>query len=62
MTTKIQSSASWTDPLKTRKKNLAELLKIVDIKSGKSTMVQTLTVNSIKAEMSHLERQLEGRQ
>ncbi|WP_321367005.1 hypothetical protein [Pseudomonas extremaustralis] len=62
MTTKIQSSASWTDTLKTRKDYLTALLKIVDIKTGKATKVQILTVNSIKAEMSHVESQLKGRQ
>ncbi|KDD67784.1 hypothetical protein V466_17835 [Pseudomonas mandelii PD30] len=62
MITQIQSSASWTDTLKARKNHLTALLKIVDIKTGKTTMVQTLTVNLIKAEMSHVESQLKGRQ
>jgi hypothetical protein len=62
MITQIQSSASWTDTLKARKNHLTALLKIVDIKTGKATNVQLLTVNLIKAEMSHVESQLKGRQ
>lgn len=61
MTPKIQSSASWTDTLKARKNHLAALLKIVDIKTEKATKVQTLTVNLIKVEMSHVDSQLKGR-
>jgi hypothetical protein len=61
MTPKIQSSASWTDTLKARKNHLAALLKVVDIKTGKATKVQTLTVNLIKVEMSHVDSQLKGR-
>ncbi|KAA0984026.1 hypothetical protein FQ192_28830 [Pseudomonas sp. ANT_J12] len=61
MTSKIQSSASWSDTLKARKNHLTALLKIVDIKTGKASKVQTLTVNSIKAEISHVESQLKGR-
>lgn len=48
MTTKIRSSASWTDTLKTPKDYLIALLQIVDIKTGKATKVQILTVNSIR--------------
>ena len=61
MTPKIQSSASWTDTLKARKNHLAALLKVVDTKTGKATKVQTLTVNLIKVEMSHVDSQLKGR-
>lgn len=62
MTTKIQSSVSWIDTLKTRKNHLTALLKIVDINTGQATKVQTLTVNSIKAEINHVEYQLKSRQ
>lgn len=62
MMTQVQSSASWTDTLKARKNHLTALLKIVDIKTGKTTEVQSLTVNLIMAEMSHVESQLKGRQ
>ncbi|OBZ19945.1 hypothetical protein BS643_21410 [Pseudomonas protegens] len=62
MTEHIQSSASWIDTLKARKDHLTTLLKIVDIKSGKTTKVQALTVDLIKTEMSHIESQLKRRQ
>lgn len=57
----IQSSASWSDTLKARKEHLTALLKILDIKTGKITKVQTLTIDSIKNEMSYVENQLKGR-
>ena len=62
MTKYIQSSASWTDTLKARKDHLTTLLKIVDIKTGKTTKVEALTVNLIKNEISHIESQLKRRQ
>ncbi|MGE8350248.1 MAG: hypothetical protein ACN6P5_06785 [Pseudomonas protegens] len=62
MTEHIQSSASWTDTLKARKDHLTTLLKIVDIKTGKTTKVEALTVNLIKNEISHIESQLKRRQ
>lgn len=62
MINRIQSGVSWTDTLKARKNHLTELLKIVDTKAAKATKVQTLTINLIKAEMSHVESQLKGRQ
>lgn len=55
------SSANWTDTLKARKNYLNALIKIVDIKTGKVSNVQTLTVNLIKNEMSYIEDQLKGR-
>ena len=61
MITQIQSSTSWTDTLKERKNHLTALLKIVDIKTGKSTKVQSLTVKLIKDEMSYVESKLKGR-
>ncbi|MHC8370863.1 hypothetical protein ACYZT2_08655 [Pseudomonas sp. MDT1-85] len=61
MITQIQSSASWTDTLKARKNHLTALLKIVDIKTGKTTRVQSLTVKLIKDEMSYVESKLKGR-
>lgn len=62
MTKQIQSRASWTDSLKARKDHLTTLLKIVDIKNGKTTKVEALTVNLIKTEMSHIDSQLKRRQ
>ena len=61
MITTIQNSASWTDTLKARKSYLTALIKVVDIKAGKASKVQTLTVNLIKSEMSLIESQLKGR-
>lgn len=61
MITTIQSSASWTDTLKARKSYLTALMKVVDIKAGKTSKVQALTVNLIKSEMSLIESQLKGR-
>jgi hypothetical protein len=61
MITLIQNSASWTDTLKARKSYLMTLMKVVDIKAGKASKVQTLTVNLIKSEMSLIESQLKGR-
>lgn len=62
MTRHIQSSASWSDTLKARKDHLTKLLKIVDTKTGKISKVQSLTVDLIKTEMSHIESQLKRRQ
>ncbi|PKA67414.1 hypothetical protein ATI02_0111 [Pseudomonas baetica] len=61
MIIQIQSSASWNDTLKARKEHLTDLLKIVDIKTGKITPVQTLTVTLIKEEISYIESKLKGR-
>lgn len=61
MIIQIQSRASWSDTLKTRKEHLTDLLTIVDIKTGKITLVQTLTVTLIKDEISYIESKLKGR-
>lgn len=61
MITPIQSSASWTDTLKARKSHLTALMKVVDIKTGKPSKVQALTVNLIKNEMNLIESQLKDR-
>lgn len=61
MITTIQNNASWTDTLKARKSYLTALMKVVDIKAGKTSKVQALTVNLIKNEMSRIENQLKGR-
>lgn len=61
MINQIQSSASWSDTLKARKEHLTALLKIVDIKTGKTTTVQALTINLIKNEMDYVEGKLKGR-
>ncbi|WPN62671.1 hypothetical protein QMK47_24620 [Pseudomonas sp. P9_35] len=61
MSIQIQSSASWTETLRSRKNHLTALLKIMDMKTGKTTKVQSLTVDLIKAEMSRVDSQLSGR-
>jgi hypothetical protein len=53
-----QNSASWSDTLKTRKAHLNALLKTIDAGPGKTNQIQTLTINAIKAEMAHIESQL----
>ena len=58
MNTQLQSSANWTDTLKARKNHLTALLKIVDIKTGKTTTVQKLTVDLIKAEINLVDSKL----
>lgn len=60
MNTQIRNSASWSDTLKARKEHLTALLKIVDIKTGKTTTVQALTIDLIKKEMSYVESKLKG--
>ncbi|TMU66322.1 hypothetical protein FGA82_31010 [Pseudomonas fluorescens] len=57
----IQNSASWSDTLKTRKAHLSALLKTIDARAGKTSQIQTLTINAIKAEMVHIDSQLNRR-
>ncbi|VVM47979.1 hypothetical protein PS662_00636 [Pseudomonas fluorescens] len=57
----IQNSASWSDTLKIRKAHLNALLKTIDARPGKTSQIQTLTVNAIKAEMVHIDCQLSRR-
>jgi hypothetical protein len=61
MNAPIQNSSSLSDTLKERKTHLTALLKVVDVRSGKITQIQTLTINAIKAEMSHIDSQLKSR-
>jgi hypothetical protein len=61
MINQIRSSASWSDTLKARKEHLTALLKVVDIKTGKATTVQALTINLIKKEINYVESKLKGR-
>jgi hypothetical protein len=57
----IQNSASWSDTLKTRKTHLNALLKTINSGAGKSNPIQTLTINAIKSEITHIESQLNRR-
>lgn len=57
----LQNSATWSDTLKIRKAHLNALLRTIDARQGKTTQIQTLTINAIKAEMANIERQLNRR-
>lgn len=57
----ILNSASWSDTLKTRKAHLNALLKTINTGTGKSSPIQTLTINAIKLEMTHIDSQLNRR-
>lgn len=57
----LQNSTSRSDALKTRKAHLNALLKTIDPRPGKTCQIQTLTINAIKAEMAHIESQLNHR-
>ena len=57
----LQNSASLSDALRVRNAHLNDLLKTIDARQGKSSQIQTLTINAIKAEMAHIESQLKRR-
>ena len=57
----IQNSASWSDTLKTRKAHLNALLKTINSGPRKASPIQTLTINAIKSEMTHIGSQLNRR-
>ncbi len=61
MDKQLLNSASWSDALRIRKAHLNALLKTIDARQGKSSQIQTLTINAIKAEMAHIESQLKRR-
>ncbi|WP_286800386.1 hypothetical protein [Pseudomonas sp. UBA4034] len=61
MNNPLQNSTSWSDTLKIRKDHLNALLKTIDARPGKTSQIQTLTINAIKAEMVHIEGQLNRR-
>jgi hypothetical protein len=58
MNAATQNSSSISETLKARKAHLTGLLRIVDTKFGKSTAIQKLTINAIKAEMGLIEHKL----
>lgn len=49
MNKQSQNNASWPDTLKVRKAHLNALLKTIDAHSGKTSQIQALTINAIKA-------------
>lgn len=57
----IQNGPNRNDALKERKLHLAKLLYLVDTGSGKTTNVQTMTINLIKAEMGLIDNQIKKR-
>lgn len=61
MIASIKNNSTLSEALKSRKAHLADLLKVMDIKAGKSTVLQALTIGAIKAEMEFLEHQLKTR-
>ncbi|KAB0482819.1 hypothetical protein SAMN04490202_2410 [Pseudomonas reinekei] len=61
MNAAIQNSSSLSEILQARKAHLIALLKLVDIKFGKSTATQQLTITAMKAEMELIERKLKKR-
>lgn len=61
MNAATQNSSSISEVLKARKDHLTALLTIVDTKIGKSTAIQKLTINAIKAEIGLIENKLKKR-
>jgi hypothetical protein len=61
MNAATQNSSSLSETLKARKAHLTGLLRIVDTKFGKSTAIQKLTINAIKAEMGLIEHKMKKR-
>jgi hypothetical protein len=57
----IQNSASWSDTLETRKAHLNALLRTINAGPGKTSPIQTLTINAINSEIAHIESQLNRR-
>lgn len=61
MNTPIQKGPNRNDVLRERKLHLAKLLYLVDSGSGKTTNVQTMTIESIKAEIGLIDSQIKKR-
>lgn len=57
----LQNSATWSDTLKSRNAHLNALLKTINAGGSKTSQIQTLTINAIKAEMAYIESQLNRR-
>jgi len=55
-----QNSSKMSDALKARKAHLTTLLNVIDIKQGKTTETQKLTINAIKAEIGYIELRLKS--
>lgn len=61
MIARIQNVPNRNDALRERKLHLAKLLYLVDSGSGKTTNVQTMTINLIKAEIGLIDSQMKKR-
>ena len=61
MNAPLQNGSNRTDALKELKSHLARSLYLVDSGSGKTTNVQTMTINLIKAEMGLIDSQIKKR-
>ena len=61
MNTAPQNSSSLSETLKARKAHLTALLKIIDTNPRRSTAIQRLTINAIKAEMELIDNKLKIR-
>ncbi|EIK58065.1 hypothetical protein [Pseudomonas brassicacearum] len=61
MPTTMHNSPSRTETLKARKAHLSALLKLSESRWGKTTAIQTLTANAIKAELNLINQQLKRR-
>ncbi|MGU9854514.1 hypothetical protein [Pseudomonas sp. LF245] len=58
MNAAVQNTSTTSEALSARKAHLTALLKIVDIRVGKSTATQKLTITAIKAEIGLIEHKL----
>ncbi|UWF48295.1 hypothetical protein NYP20_23755 [Pseudomonas sp. N3-W] len=57
----LQNSTSWSDTLKTRKAHLNSLLKTMNAVPGKTSQTEALAIKAIKAEIAHIDSQLNRR-
>ena len=61
MNAPLKNGRNRNDPLRERKLHLAKLLYLVDSGSGKTTNVETMTINLIKAEIGLIDSQIKKR-
>lgn len=57
----LQNSTSLSDTLKTRKAHLSSLLKTMNAVQGKTSQSEILAIKAIKAEIMHIDSQLNRR-
>jgi hypothetical protein len=61
MNAPIQNSPTLSNTLNARKAHLGSLLKTIDVRLGKPTVLQSLTIGAIKAEIVLIEQQIKKR-